>query len=168
MSAFWLIVVTFSSAFSGVFLGQVLNYAVGLHLRRKEAEVQRVQAKASIANELRKILSTVENYLGSEALVGELTIPILFTNAKDAAVGSGSFGLIEPDLQERINTSYAFILQGNDQVRRMRDFVASAGLFVDLPYESKEEGLAMLQDQLGVILKELPGQLSLLVDCLQE
>ena len=105
MSTFWILIISFAVTFTSTFCGVFLAYFLGTRgdrvKRREEEDSQRVKAKESIANELRNVLKDAELYLETVAQphTGFITIRP-FTDAKDATIGSGTFALIEPELQE--------------------------------------------------------------------
>ena len=135
--------------------------------RREEEDSQRVKAKESIANELRNVLADAEVYLAAvtQPHSGFITVRP-FTDAKDATIGSGTFALIEPELQEHISYVYVYISQGLEQMRRIRDFDTGFGLTIQAHIQISL--MAAMQDQLAAAMSELPGRLPELIRRLTE
>ena len=168
MGLFWFLVITFISVFSGAAFGQIMATHWDRIKRREEEAAQLVRAKESIATELRNVLDDAEVYLAifTQPHPGTFLTLRPFMNAMNATIGSGTFALIEPALQEQISYVYGLISQSLDQMRRIRDF--DAGFSLTLPGHVKDPILEEMENQLVAVVRELPGRLPELIQRLTE
>jgi len=158
--------ITFISVFSGVFLAYFLGARGDRAIHREEEDAQRDRAKESIANELRNVLNDAEGYLARVAQPHPGVIITLrpFTDAMDSTIGSGTFALIEPELQEQVSYVYVLISQSKEQMRRIRDFDAGIGIAMT----NKQGILVDLEGQLADVVSQVRVRIPDLILLLDE
>ena len=104
-------VVPFASTFLGVFVAFLLGVWWQGRQEAKGEEKRRRATKASIASELNGILGSVRKTfsLWEQAQLGEIPHVDLSTDAKESAVASGRFTLLELEFQVKVSHIYAVV-----------------------------------------------------------